>query len=212
MSPNPTGTSSQRQGKKQNIIHTSTTDFAHAIDRTINDDAFPVAYTTEEQHYFQTNPRPSYLDDLLVQAKEFIELQHSLGREKIVLITSGGTTVPLENNTVRFIDNFSAGTRGASSAEQFLQNGYSVIFLHREFSLTPFNRLFSHGVGSLFLDFFDTNGVVKDEYKEVVLANKVLYDKFLIHERKLLMLPFTTVNQYLWSLRGVAQLMNTRGS
>jgi hypothetical protein len=39
----------------------------------------------------------------------------------VVVITSGGTTVPLERNCVRFIDNFSKGTRGALSAEQFLQ-------------------------------------------------------------------------------------------
>ncbi len=39
----------------------------------------------------------------------------------VVCVTSGGTTVPLERNCVRFIDNFSAGTRGALSTEQFLQ-------------------------------------------------------------------------------------------
>lgn len=39
----------------------------------------------------------------------------------IAVVTSGGTTVPLERNCVRFIDNFSAGTRGAMSTEQFLQ-------------------------------------------------------------------------------------------
>lgn len=39
----------------------------------------------------------------------------------IACVTSGGTTVPLERNCVRFIDNFSAGTRGAMSTEQFLQ-------------------------------------------------------------------------------------------
>lgn len=39
----------------------------------------------------------------------------------VVCITSGGTTVPLERHCVRFIDNFSGGTRGALSAEQFLQ-------------------------------------------------------------------------------------------
>ena len=38
-------------------------------------------------------------------------------QRKIVIITSGGTTVPLEKNTVRFIDNFSTGARGATSAE-----------------------------------------------------------------------------------------------
>ena len=39
----------------------------------------------------------------------------------IVCVTSGGTTVPLERHCVRFIDNFSGGTRGALSAERFLQ-------------------------------------------------------------------------------------------
>lgn len=37
--------------------------------------------------------------------------------QKVVIVTSGGTTVPLEKNTVRFIDNFSTGARGATSAE-----------------------------------------------------------------------------------------------
>lgn len=40
---------------------------------------------------------------------------------RIVCVTSGGTTVPLERNCVRFIDNFSKGTRGALSAEAFLK-------------------------------------------------------------------------------------------
>ena len=52
----------------------------------------------------------------------------------------GGTTIPLEVNTVRFVDNFSAGTRGSASAEQFLEAGYAVIFLYRDKSLEPFIR------------------------------------------------------------------------
>lgn len=51
--------------------------------------------------------------------------------------------VPLEKNTVRFIDNFSKGTRGASSTEHFLEQGYAVIFLSRKFSRQPFMRNFS---------------------------------------------------------------------
>jgi len=35
---------------------------------------------------------------------------------------SGGTTVPLESRTVRYIDNFSVGTRGATSAEYPFRN------------------------------------------------------------------------------------------
>lgn len=35
----------------------------------------------------------------------------------IVVVTSGGTAVNLEQNTVRFLDNISSGLRGARSAE-----------------------------------------------------------------------------------------------
>lgn len=46
--------------------------------------------------------------------KEFIS---TTCYEDIALVTSGGTTVPLEKQTVRFLDNFSTGNRGALSAE-----------------------------------------------------------------------------------------------
>jgi hypothetical protein len=35
----------------------------------------------------------------------------------VVCVTSGGTTVPLEQRCVRYIDNFSSGQRGAASTE-----------------------------------------------------------------------------------------------
>lgn len=40
---------------------------------------------------------------------------------KVAVVTSGGTTVPLERNCVRFVDNFSQGTRGAISTEELLK-------------------------------------------------------------------------------------------
>jgi phosphopantothenate-cysteine ligase len=58
--------------------------------------------------------------------------------------------VPLENQTVRYLDNFSAGTRGATSAEYFLDAGYAVIFLHRQYSLRPFSRHYTHTKESIF--------------------------------------------------------------
>lgn len=193
-------------------IHTSTTDIEHAIDRSLKEEYFPVAQNlSEEDKYFKTNPKPDYLDDLIKETKEFIDYQYSIGKKKIVLITSGGTTVPLENNTVRFIDNFSAGTRGAASAEEFLQNGYSVIFLHREFSLTPFNRTFQKKSGLEFLDYMDENGQIKPEFMKQFTLHKNLYEKYLNKEKSLLLLPFTTVNQYLWSLKAAGQLMNNKG-
>ena len=36
---------------------------------------------------------------------------------RIAVVTSGGTSVPLEKNCVRSIENFSRGERGACSAE-----------------------------------------------------------------------------------------------
>lgn len=57
-----------------------------------------------------------------VGAKLAAFVGHCLGNARpVVLVTSGGTTVPLERNCVRFIDNFSKGTRGALSAEHFLE-------------------------------------------------------------------------------------------
>ena len=58
----------------------------------------------------------------------------------VVCVTSGGTTVPLERHCVRFIDNFSGGTRGALSAEEFLDAGYAVVFLTRKHSIQPFTK------------------------------------------------------------------------
>lgn len=53
------------------------------------------------------------------------------GDRRIVCVTSGGTTVPLEKRCVRYIDNFSSGYRGASSTEYaaltFL-NSHSLVF------------------------------------------------------------------------------------
>jgi len=58
--------------------------------------------------------------------------------EKVVILTSGGTAVPLEKNCVRYLSNFSTGLRGAKSAEAFLEAGYRVVFLHAKGSKRPY--------------------------------------------------------------------------
>ena len=63
----------------------------------------------------------------------------SIARILLDSITSGGTLVPLEKNMVRFIDNFSKGERGSTSAESFLAQGYIVVFLYRSGSTFPFS-------------------------------------------------------------------------
>merc|ERR1712000_212563 len=112
----------------------------------------------EEDAYFSTNPPPRHLEQHIAQATDFINAHAAIDGRRVVLITSGGTTVPLEKQTVRFIDNFSAGTRGATSAEYFLKEGYAVIFLHREFSLVPYARHYSHATTGSYLDFLEEDG------------------------------------------------------
>ncbi|KAG6020102.1 hypothetical protein E4U41_002972 [Claviceps citrina] len=105
-----------------------------------------------EDAYFASNPPPKALGEHARLASAFVAFHARHPGRRVVLITSGGTTVPLERQTVRFIDNFSAGTRGATSAEFFLEAGYAVVFLHRQFSLLPYSRHFSHS-RDCFLDF-----------------------------------------------------------
>lgn len=62
--------------------------------------------------------------------------------KRVVVVTSGGTAVPLERRCVRFVDNFSRGTRGACSASAFVERGYCVVFLRRTGSCT---RVAGHG-------------------------------------------------------------------
>ena len=71
--------------------------------------------TISPEAYFAAHPAPPALDDTRQRVRA--SLEHNAAQRPVVVITSGGTTVPLERNTVRFIDNFSVGTRGAASAE-----------------------------------------------------------------------------------------------
>jgi len=175
-------------------------------------DSQPSSVAPTENSYFNENPPPKTLDSYIKLAKAFISY-HSYTDRGVVLVTSGGTTVPLENQTVRFIDNFSAGTRGATSAEYFLEAGYAVIFLHRQFSLLPYSRHYSHST-NCFLDFMaeGQNGEVlaNPEYQQKMLGVLRKYNAAK-RENKLLLLSFTTITEYLWDLRTISTLMRRLG-
>jgi phosphopantothenate---cysteine ligase (ATP) len=109
-------------------------------------------------------------------------------------------------------DQFYPGTRGATSAEYFLKAGYAVIFMHRQFSLQPFSRHYSHSTNP-FLDFLEVNnsgiGVdssVKDRLLEVLTTYKAVQAAGTMHT-----ITFVTVNDYLWLLRAVSQEMSGLG-
>lgn len=168
--------------------------------------------TSKETTYFEENPAPADLNSYIKLAKTFVG-DHSQSGRSVVLVTSGGTTVPLENQTVRFIDNFSAGTRGATSAEYFLEAGYAVIFLHRQFSLLPYSRHYSHST-NCFLDFMGESHsdevVVNPEYQRQMLGVLRKYTAAR-KENKLLLVPFTTITEYLWQLKEIANAMKPLG-
>ncbi|KAK9462685.1 DNA/pantothenate metabolism flavoprotein [Lipomyces oligophaga] len=177
------------------------------IDRTV--EPLPPALELDEHNYFDNNDPPDYLESMMSDVNDFIE-KHP--QDRIVLVTSGGTTVPLENQTVRFIDNFSAGTRGATSAEYFLELGYAVIFLHRQFSLLPYSRHYSHST-HCFLDFMeekDGKVVVGSKYQSEMLSVLRKY-KDAKEAGLLLLLPFTTINQYLHTLRSLSLALQPVG-
>ncbi|KAH8549736.1 DNA/pantothenate metabolism flavoprotein [Umbelopsis sp. PMI_123] len=162
--------------------------------------------------YFETNSPPANLSEFEAKTTEFVKHHGALGNS-VVLITSGGTMVPLENQTVRFIDNFSAGTRGAVSAEKFLENGYAVIFMHRQFSLQPYSRHYTHSPNS-FLDYMTLNEDGKIEvdakYASSMAENLAKYNNAR-NNNMLLLVDFVTLSDYLFQLKSFTRILDTLG-
>ena len=154
---------------------------------------------------------PSHVDDVKELMSAFAELHGSAGR-KVVLITSGGTKVPLESRTVRFLDNFSSGRRGSSSAEYFLDSGYAVIFLYRHRSLYPYTRLYS---GINLLDTLQqgsgSDQVVVNQEKLPKIDKVLKRYQQVKKEGLLLPVEFSTLSEYLHLLKASAQVLCTLG-
>ncbi|KAI8362790.1 DNA/pantothenate metabolism flavoprotein [Blakeslea trispora] len=152
--------------------------------------------------YFQINQPPVDLPEFESKLSAFVDY-HKEKQSKVVFITSGGTTVPLENQTVRFIDNFSNGTRGATSAEYFLEAGYAVVFMHRQNSIQPYHRHFiPSNLG--FLDYMepkeDGTVQVRAEYANKMHTILKKYNQAK-QENRILMLEFITLPEYLFKLQ-----------
>lgn len=162
------------------------------------------------EEFYAAHLPPADFEDNRQLLKEFCE-RHNKLNNRIVLVTSGGTTIPLEHNTVRFVDNFSAGTRGSSSAEYFLDHGYAVIFMHRQKSLEPFTR---HFTGQQFFDMLDivddnnpgTQINVKPDSVDV-LAPILMKYKAAQESQRILFTDFTSVVDYMWLLRAACECL-----
>lgn len=160
---------------------------------------------------------PSHVEEVKEKMATFAKSHTSEGR-RVVLITSGGTKVPLESRTVRFLDNFSSGGRGASSAEYFINSGYAVIFLHRHRSLYPYTRMFST-INMLDALQFTERDTESDNSGKVVVNQQVLPNiakalkryQEVKEGRLLLPIEFSTLSEYLHLLKAAAQALSTIG-
>ncbi|KAM9299038.1 phosphopantothenate--cysteine ligase [Gastrophryne carolinensis] len=140
---------------------------------------------------------------------EFSRAQASQGR-RVVLVTSGGTKVPLESRTVRFLDNFSSGWRGAASAEYFLAAGYAVIFLHRQRSMFPYSRHYAH---INWLDCVVPGPRLEIQPDLLPGIQRVLQRHLKVKdEATLLPVRFTTLSDYLHLLQAAACALSPLGS
>ena len=128
---------------------------------------------------------------------------------KLAIVTSGGTTVPLEHNTVRFIDNFSTGRRGAVSAEYLLRHGYRVLLVHREGSVFPFARKLAknsdNDFGEQLLHLLKIDGEVLQIHDDVCVDAVREYQNY-IRKNMLLAVAFTSLPDYLHLLKGICNI------
>lgn len=160
---------------------------------------------------------PSHVDEVKEKMSAFA-VHHVTAGRRVVLITSGGTKVPLESRTVRFLDNFSSGRRGASSAEYFIDSGYAVIFLHRHRSLYPYTRTFStiNMLDALqFRSGEEASGNTEVVVNQQVLPNvaRVLKRYQEVKDSRLLLpIEFSTLSEYLHLLKAAAQALSTIGT
>uniref|UniRef100_A0A4X1W0Z8 Phosphopantothenoylcysteine synthetase n=1 Tax=Sus scrofa TaxID=9823 RepID=A0A4X1W0Z8_PIG len=140
----------------------------------------------------------------------------SQGR-RVVLVTSGGTKVPLEARPVRFLDNFSSGRRGATSAEAFLAAGYGVLFLYRARSAFPFAHRFppQTWLSALRPSGRAPPGLLSLEAEEKSLPGFAAALRSYQEAEAagtFLAVEFTTLADYLHLLQAAAQALNPLGS
>ncbi|RLN67344.1 hypothetical protein BBJ29_003098 [Phytophthora kernoviae] len=174
---------------------------------------------TEE--YFRRTSAPTWSDARREQVEAFLDHHRVVGK-CMAVVTSGGTTVPLERNTVRFLDNFSTGSRGAASVEYLLGLGYAVIYIHRPGSIAPFARHLQKATcSSLDLSFLDLVDVaarsnlheqeirmlLEDPTAKKQVVEAVTKLRNVRANNTLLALPFTSVDDYFFMLKMVATCM-----
>ncbi|KAG8037071.1 hypothetical protein G9C98_004393 [Cotesia typhae] len=130
------------------------------------------------EEFYANLPKPKDLDHSIKLLEKFCERAQSA--KGIILVTSGGTTVPLEYNTVRLK------------------------------TFEPYSRHFTGQKFLDMLELKEADGKnsvsILPEYSDRIAEVLVKYKQALKQE-KLLQITFTTVAEYLWLLRAVCQAL-----
>ncbi|KAL7595485.1 hypothetical protein Lser_V15G29680 [Lactuca serriola] len=158
----------------------------------------------ETTSFFDTAPLLKDGDIITRNLTKFIDQKSSLsgsggGPRRVVCVTSGGTTVPLEQRCVRYIDNFSSGHRGATSTEGTCQ---------------PYCRsLPEDPLLECFRVTDDDSCIQVQVHESHSEAVKTAISKHhaAVSGGFLLKLPFTTIFEYLQILRLIATSMKMLG-
>lgn len=138
--------------------------------------------------------------------KEFLDVNINAGRF-ICVVTSGGTQIALEQRAVRTLENFSTGLRGALMTEELLQETnlrpYGVVLLVRKGAVLPYARNFSVDTFSEALAFSATAVGVELYNRRAKESCKRLRE--VINEKRIFVAEYTTVQEYLFSLKHIAR-------
>ena len=156
--------------------------------------------TTASNFFIENASAVSNLSSIQPLLISFIQ-HHSKTNRPVAIITSGGTTVPLELKTVRFIDNFSTGTRGARCCEELLRAGYAVIFLHRRGSAFPFVIDMCTALRENPTSFLNGSNAISIDPEIQALTKECLFS-----------VPFTTLFEYMFLFRDTHTALNKVGS
>ena len=154
-------------------------------------------------------------DDASGNVARFVQRALHEGR-RVAVITSGGTAVPIERNTVRMLDNFSTGKRGAALAEQLLRAGYAVVLLQRRGTPGPWSAQVQGLVNAL-PERCEVQDAASGRAARAVLAltpEEAQGLRELSSARRsgrLLCLPFYSIGNYLGSLLGAAHALAAAG-
>ncbi|CAD2100113.1 phosphopantothenoylcysteine synthetase, putative [Plasmodium vinckei] len=172
-------------------------------------------YFSDYPDFFNEELRPHNLDNILNELKsKFFEKNYDYNKNnnnentnEIILITSGGTKVSLEHASVRSIENFSTGKRGALIGEYFLLKNKKVIFLYRKGTFKPFeynlkqlSTLNNFEIKNQNI-YFNLNNVDNN-----LLISDI--ENFRKYEKNLFCIPFETIFDYAFYLIEICKILH----